>query len=729
MVRSPFVTRPDKTGLITKCATGPAPTTGVGSSADKMPELPPAPRSSLTSKVTLDPTAAPYIPRPHSGLGSGVGVTSPNKTSVTQRLLDLANGSVQQNTAGEATPPRDMSLEVDPIPPFMCHIPSEYNSDLTTHLDVCEEGLMLADEFTATLIGPTPAQYAPIRQAFWPTVNGPQWADFPAYADAYNRVTLTGLPNRLGARITLPSGLNLQAWEEDLVSYHDKEVCEFLRYGWPVGYTASHPPVSADTNPASALPYAKQIQDFVDNELALGGVVGPFPGQPFVPWTHTAPIITQPKRDSTDRRIILDLSHPEGSSVNAGITKNCFEGCHRPYTLPSVEDLATRVQYLGPSCFVWKADMARAYRQLRTDVGDLPLLGFKVNGLTYIDLCPSFGCRLSSMACQRTTAAVTYLMRNKGFWTLAYLDDFVGVESSRDLAEKAYRAFNELMARLGLALAQHKCFPPATAMEWLGFYIDTDLMILSVPDRKLKEVVAECTLWMNKTCATKKQIQSLVGKLVHISKCVLHARRFICRILDTLRLAPESGSVPLSVSFKADVKWFKTYAQLSNGVHLLEPDHTEFNIECDSSLKAGGGNTDTSYYTLPYSAPHCKRYTNITQLEAVNLLTAYRTLKPQYTAGLKIVVYTDNMSSASSLRSGRTKDPALAACSRQLWLEAAVGDHVLDIRHKPGAEIPLADALSRYHEPAKKAYADAQIALKGLTRREPALPHPFFTFI
>ena len=98
-------------------------------------------------------------------------------------------------------------------------------------------------------------------------------------------------------------------------------------------------------------------------------------------------------------------------------------------------------------------------------------------------------------------------------------------------------------------------------------------------------------------------------------------------------------------------------------------------------------------------------------------------------AGMLVVVYTDNMSSASSLRSGRTKDSALAACSRQLWLEAALADHDIEIRHKPGVDIPLADALSRYHDPPKKAYADAQIALRRLVKREPALPHPFFTNI
>lgn len=62
------------------------------------------------------------------------------------------------------------------------------------------------------------------------------------------------------------------------------------------------------------------------------------------------------------------------------------------YTLPSIQDLATHVQQAAFPALLWKADLARAYRQLRVDPIDTPLLGFTVRGATYIDLCPSFGC-------------------------------------------------------------------------------------------------------------------------------------------------------------------------------------------------------------------------------------------------------------------------------------------------------------------------------------------------
>ena len=96
---------------------------------------------------------------------------------------------------------------------------------------------------------------------------------------------------------------------------------------------------------------------------------------------------------------------------------------------------------------------------------------------------------------------------------------------------------------------------------------------------------------------------------------------------------------------------------------------------------------------------------------------------------MKIVVHTDNMASKFALTTGKTKDPVLAACSRQLWLDASVADHTVEIRHKPGALIPLPDALSRFNEPSKRLLANSLIQQKALRRLESAQPHPLFTKI
>ena len=52
-----------------------------------------------------------------------------------------------------------------------------------------------------------------------------------------------------------------------------------------------------------------------------------------------------------------------------------------------------------------------------------------------------FGCRTSVLACARTTRAIVWLLRNADFFALCYLDDSVGVEKSKNDAERAYVKF------------------------------------------------------------------------------------------------------------------------------------------------------------------------------------------------------------------------------------------------------------------------------------------------
>lgn len=186
---------------------------------------------------------------------------------------------------------------------------------------------------------------------------------------------------------------------------------------------------------------------------------------------------------------------------------------------------------------------------------------------------------------------------------------------------------------------------------------------------------------------------------MHLSHCITAARKFTARITSTLSYMHRNGQswTTISSEFKKDVDWFRKFAATSNG-KVIAPAREEIDIVYDSSLTGGGGHSNTSYYSWEYTQGHKSAFKAIHQLEATNLVIAYMTLCPsQGTAGKTIVLITDNMSSAYTLSTGCTRDPILAACAREMWLQAAIADHDIQFRHKPGIEIPLADALSRRH--------------------------------
>lgn len=229
----------------------------------------------------------------------------------------------------------------------------------------------------------------------WPSLTPEARQSFPQFAALYDEVKSFNLPNFLGAKRTVHSGLNLKIWEQELRDYHDREICHFLCFGWPVGYHLPRPPASVPENHASACNHAEHVHHYIKTELSHNAIAGPFKSPPFAPWTPRSPLMTCPKRDSDKRRVIVDMSYPGGEAVNDGITITSIYGRDTTYTLPSIQDLAALIQRAPSTAWLWKADLARAYRQLRVDPIDTPLLGFGVDSDIYLDLCPSFGCRSS----------------------------------------------------------------------------------------------------------------------------------------------------------------------------------------------------------------------------------------------------------------------------------------------------------------------------------------------
>lgn len=421
-----------------------------------------------------------------------------------------------------------------------------------------------------------------IITSIWPSTTTEATGQFPDFCKVYNHIKSFGLPNFLGARVAIPSALNLHLWRSKLSDYHE-EVCTFLEFGWPVGYHATVPPTSTDSNHPSATLHPTHIEKFINTELSHGAMLGPFAAPPFTPWMRCSPLMTRPKKDSGDRRMIVDLSFPHGEVVNDGINTVNFFGKDISYSLPTI-DLLALLQHHGRGAFLWKADLARAYRQLRIDPLDTPLLAVKFNNNYYLDLCPSFGCRTSSAACQRDSNALAFILAKDGYSILAYLDDYASCHASLQQAQLGFQKFISTAKDLGLDLALHKCVSPTNVIDWLGYTIDSNEMVISIPNTKMHEFVKECTSWVSKRRASKKGIQSLVGRMAFIANCVTQSRRFMSRVLGTLRAKGDREWTTLSDDFRLDVKWFITYAKLGNGVSIITTTRHKVHMECDSSL-------------------------------------------------------------------------------------------------------------------------------------------------
>lgn len=124
----------------------------------------------------------------------------------------------------------------------------------------------------------------------WPKVTPTAKQEAPEFCKLYDAILAKAAPNCLGARIELQTPFNIEKWEQRLVNYHDREICTFFKYGWPMGYHNSFPPVSVEDNHTSARAHQRDVDAFIKTELAHGALVGPFSTPPFAPWTRCSPV-------------------------------------------------------------------------------------------------------------------------------------------------------------------------------------------------------------------------------------------------------------------------------------------------------------------------------------------------------------------------------------------------------------------------------------------------------
>ena len=378
------------------------------------------------------------------------------------------------------------------------------------------------------------------------------------FVSLHHRVHAAGLPNFRGARLAVPTSLNLPLWRSLLSEYSDVGVCDFLEFGWPIGYDYNGAlPSSVFRNHRGAIDFPSAVDSYLSTELRLGSVCGPFARNPFSSPYAVSPLNSVPKQGSVERRFILDLSWPAGSSVNDGICKEFYLGEPVTLTYPTVDDIAERIVQLGPGCLLFKRDLKRAYRQLPVDPYDYPLLGYSWGDQLFFDVRLPMGLRSAAMACQRVTNSICFMLSQAGCFALSYLDDFMGISTPHD-ADRQFELSGSLLQALGLQESSQKVCPPSTQMICLGVLFDTVNLTMSVTPARLRELQdAVLPPWLVKKSATRTELQSLIGKLAFVCKCVRPGRLFLSRLLDTLRsLRRPRHRVRLTADFRKDIRWW-----------------------------------------------------------------------------------------------------------------------------------------------------------------------------
>ena len=402
-----------------------------------------------------------------------------------------------------------------------------------------------------------------------------------------------------------------------------------------------------------------------------------------------------PKPDG-DVRLIHDCSRPTGKSVN----DYCTEDWEMKFA--RVDDAAN---LMTNGCYFGKVDLRKAYRSVKLSDESQQVTGlcwdFNGQNVYLKDTRLPFGARLSVGIFHRLTQAVKRIMARKGYDLLiVYLDDFLIITDSQESCAEALSVLIQLLRKLGFSIHWGKVVDPTQRITFLGVELDSINMVLRLPDEKLSQLRQELQSFLERKRVTKRQLQSLAGRLSWAAGVVKGGRVFLRRIFNKIAtLKHNCHRAVLSDGVRKDVLWWWQCLKIFNGRSTLldkKPIECVFTDACDD---AAGGSFGRDWFYFHWSSdwPIAKHF-HINEKEVIAVGLAAHRWAPLW-ENKRIIIYSDNTTTVAAINKASSRNSHIMKCLRSLfWLSALYNFH-LTARYLPGTLNIVADSASRLHLP------------------------------
>ena len=224
-------------------------------------------------------------------------------------------------------------------------------------------------------------------------------------------------------------------------------------------------------------------------------------------------------------------------------------------------------------------------------------------------------------------------MSPQGYDVINYIDDVIGF-GTVSTANTSFCALQALLQKLGFDISIKKLVRPATKVACLGVEVNTEEFTVAVPEEKLSNILEMCQNWSKKSHCTKKQLQSLLGCLLYITKCVRHSRPFFKQNAGLIKKSFWQGT-----NTTRGLNWFQNFLPQFNGKAFFVHRPVQATIELDACLQGFGAVYMNQVYAVPIPE-YCFQF-SIVHLEMLNILVAIR-VWCQYWANKHIIIKCDN---------------------------------------------------------------------------------------
>ena len=387
-------------------------------------------------------------------------------------------------------------------------------------------------------------------------------------------------------------------------------------------------------------------------------------------------------------RIILNLSSPDGMSVNEGIRSEDF-----PTVMSSTTEWLRVLKKAGRNCYFVKIDWADAYKHLHVRPEDLNLQWFEWLGKAFQELCLIFGSASSAGIFDATAKIIVFIVRCAANFDpsmlVQHLDDLCAALPRHRLAEleKFDKLFFQIAADLGISLASRddpdKSFGPSTSGVVLGVFYDTVKWTWKLPTEKLLRLQLCIQEILPSQSCLQHKMWTIVGKIINICPLVPTGKYNIDHLL---RANSESKKRNHLLLLSDDVKkqlrfWHDILPLCANMVAIPDPDPYFPAGAIQVWTDAAGGShltgwngvgavTDNWWAYMPWGhkinagkdAGNNRKLDRV--MSALELLGPLLTISAGYKwcARTAVKVWVDNMASVSIWHKGYSTSCPLSSC-------------------------------------------------------------------
>ncbi len=463
------------------------------------------------------------------------------------------------------------------------------------------------------------------------------------------------------------STLRINGWRELCHGYPDTNKVQYLldivQHGANIQCDGQPSNTAKHKNLQSAHEYPKAVDEFLQKEIELDRISGPFNRPPLDNMT-VSPLGVVAK-DNGKMRVIVHYSYPEGDSVNDAITSmEC--------SLQSFEDAMQMMARKPPSTQMVKIDVKSAFRLIPVREADQHLLGMKWKGSYYVDKRLPFGLSTSPPIWERFSRMIHWILEQalSPDHIVHYVDDFLIAVPIGWTTAQVISLVQLTCHALGVPLADDKSVC-GTSLTFLGLLLDSTTQTAQVPADKLQQATAILTNLLNAAQVPQHELATAIGKLQFLSKVFPYGRSFLFQ----LRRACESTTrrndlVPIDLITRSDIRWWKSFLPKWDGISLwLDPAPTlttdiNFHLQAhpprshafaaitDASSWGMGSTFGNHWFQLEWTPDITHLKTNekaATYLELLAIVIAINTWGP-HLHRKRLILYSDCLGAAYAVR-------------------------------------------------------------------------------